>query len=195
MLISYCSFVLLSVALAADTFAAGLSYSAGKVRVPLSSVCVLSLISGLTFTLSLTAGKKIAVLIPPKATAIFSFFVLLILALYKLYDALPDKFHPTKDLTTISFSKQVNKKEPSVLSPAEALVLSLALSIDSITAGIGSSGPDLSPAIIFVTCFVIHFFSIALGLFAGKKLLCKKSCHLSFLPAVLLFLLALSKLF
>lgn len=195
MLISIFSFLLLSIALSTDTFAAGLSYSAEKVRVPLSSMCILSLISGFMFTLALIAGKKIASFIPPKATAVLSFFILLALAFYKLYDALPDRFRYSKDLTTISFSEKVNQKNPSVLSPMEAAALSVALSIDSITAGISSGTPALPPAVIFLLTTAIHFISIVLGLFTGKLLLHKGSCSFSFLPAALFFLLAFSKLF
>ncbi|MGN0376995.1 MAG: manganese efflux pump [Suilimivivens sp.] len=195
MLISLCSFLLLSIALSADTFAAGLSYSTEKVQVPFSSVCILSLISGFMFTLSLIAGEKAASLIPQRITAILSFLILLALAFYKLYDALPDRFRHSGDLTTISFSEKVNKKEPDFLSPPEAAALSVVLSIDSITAGISSGAPALPPAIIFLISSSIHFLSLLFGLFTGKKLLHRISCSFSFLPAVLFFLLAISRLF
>ena len=58
MTISFLPFVLLCIALSTDTFTAGLSYSAGRVRVPVTSILILSLVSGLTFTLSLLAGEK-----------------------------------------------------------------------------------------------------------------------------------------
>lgn len=195
MLVSFCSFILLSIALSTDTFAAGLSYSAQKVRVPLSSMCILSLISGFMFSLALIAGEKIATFIPSAVTTFFSFFILLTLSFYKLYDALPEKYHRPKDLTTAAFSEKVNQKEPSVLSPAESAALSLALSIDSITAGVSSGAPDLLPAVIFLISVIIHFFSMAFGLYAGKKLLHKISGNFSFLPAALFLILALSRLF
>lgn len=195
MLISYCSFLLLCLALSADTFAAGFSYSASKVRVPLSSMCILSLVSGFTFTLALSLGEKINAWIPAKASGLFSFLILLLLALYKLYDALPDRFHPSISFTTVSFSSHVNQKEPELLSPYEAAALSLVLSIDSITAGISQGNSLLSPAIVFLSSSVIHFLSILFGTFTGKKLSSKASCNLSFLPALVLFLLALAGLF
>lgn len=195
MFISFCSFLLLSIALSTDTFTAGLSYSMEKVRVPFSSLCMLSLVSGFMFTLSLIAGQKASSLIPSKVTTALSFLILLSLSVYKLYDALPGRFHPAKDLTTASFSEKINKKEPDRLSPAEAAVLSVILSIDSITAGVSSGAPALSPAIIFLISSSIHFLSFLLGLFTGQKLLHKISCSFSFLPAVLFFLLAVSRLF
>lgn len=195
MIIAICSFLLLSVSLSTDTFAAGLSYSAEKVKVPLSSVCILSLISGCMFTLSLMAGEKAASLIPAGLASVLSFFILFALALYKLYDALPDSIRPARHLTTFSFSEKVNKKEPSILSPPEAAALSVVLSIDSITAGISSGSPALPPAVLFLISSSIHFLSFILGLFTGKKLFCRRSCNLSFLPAALFLLLAFTRLF
>lgn len=195
MSISFCSFALLCVALSSDTFAAGLSYSAERVHVPIGSMSIISVVSGFMFTLSLIAGEKIAVLIPHNITAFFSFMILMVLAVYKLYDALPDKFHDSKDLTTVSLSEKVNKNDPSVLSPMEAAALSVVLSIDSITAGVSTGAPALSPAIIFSLSAVIHFLSIRLGLSAGNALLSRISCNLSWLSAILFFLLAISRLF
>ena len=195
MLISYCSFLVLCIALSADTFAAGLSYSASKVRVPINSMCILSLVSGFTFTLSLSVGEKLTAWIPPNASTLLSFLILLILSLYKLYDALPERFHPSISFTTVSFSSHVNKKEPEYISPYEAAALSFVLSIDSITAGVSQGNSPLSPAVVFLFSSVIHFLSILLGTFAGRRLSGKLSCNLSFLPALLLFLLAISRLF
>lgn len=158
MIISICSFMVLCVALSTDTFAAGLSYSAEKVRVPFSSMSIISLVSGFMFMLSLMAGEKIAYFIPPRITTLLSFIILMALAIYKLYDSLPDKFHKAQDLTTASFSEKVNKKNPAILSPTEAAALSTVLSIDSITAGISTGAPALPPAVIFLISAMIHLF-------------------------------------
>lgn len=194
MLISYCSFLLLCIALSADTFAAGLSYSASKVRVPIGSMCILSLISAITFTLSVSTGEKISTMIPSKISTLLSFFILLFLAVYKLYDALPDRYHLPVAFTTLSFSSRVNQKEPERLSPFESATLAFMLSIDSITAGFSQGTPSLSPAVIFLFSFAVHFLSILFGILAGNRLSEKFSCNLSFLPALLFFLLALKSL-
>ena len=163
------SFLLLCIALSTDTFTAGLSYSAGKVRVPFTSMCIVSVISGFMFTVSLHAGK--------------------------LYDALPDSFHRKHNLTTASFSEKVNKKDIQILSSGEAALLSVVLSIDSITAGISSETPLLSPAVIFLVSAAIHFLTMALGLSAGKFLRKKISYNFSWLSAALFFILAFTRLF
>lgn len=194
MTISIFSFLLLCAALSTDTFAAGLSYSAEKVKVPVSSMITISLVSSFMFMLSLLAGEKIAGFIPPEVTAIFSFIVLTALAFYKLYDALPDKFHRTKDLTTASFSEKVNKKNPAILSSMEAATLSMILSVDSITAGVSTGMPPLPPAVILLISAAIHFLVLNLGLSAGKALFSRTSGKFSWLSCALFFLLAFSRL-
>mgnify|MGYP001026656361 CR=1 FL=1 len=195
MTISFLPFVLLCIALSTDTFTAGLSYSAGRVRVPVTSILILSLVSGLTFTLSLLAGEKITDLLPAGFTRISSFLILLFLSLYKLYDALPERFHRNSGMTTASFSEKINRGDVQRLSWAEAALLSLVLSVDSITAGLGSQMPPLPTAAVVLLSSSIHFFAMLAGLFAGNLLVQRFSCNFSWVSTALFFLLALSRIF
>lgn len=199
MTISIISFLFLCIALSTDTFTAGLSYGAGRVRVSPLSAAILSLLSGLLFTLSLLAGQRLAGLFPARLAELFSFAVLFLLGLYKLYDALPERFHRRSSLTTASFSEKVNKKDVQTLSGGEAALLSLVLSVDSVTAGISSRAPELSPVIILLISALIQFFSMQLGLQAGKIFLGRSSANSSRLSCTafsctLLFALAFSRI-
>lgn len=195
MTISFYSFLLLAVALSMDTFAAGLSYSAGKVRVPLLSMIIISLISGLMLTLSLLTGNLIVSVIPVNVTKIFSFIILFVLALYKLYDALPSNAKAARSFTTDFISEKVNKKDIHILSSSEAALLSLALSIDSISAGLGSGAPAQSPFLLFAVSSLIQLAAICCGLLSGRLLLQKTSHNFAWLSAALLFVLAFLRLF
>ena len=189
MTISFLPFVLLCIALSTDTFTAGLSYSAGRVRVPVTSILILSLVSGLL------AGEKITDLLPAGFTRISSFLILLFLSLYKLYDALPERFHRNSGMTTASFSEKINRGDVQRLSWAEAALLSLVLSVDSITAGLGSQMPPLPTAAVVLLSSSIHFFAMLAGLFAGNLLVQRFSCNFSWVSTALFFLLALSRIF
>lgn len=188
--------LLLCIALSADTFAAGMTYGSTRVKVPFFSMCILSLLSGFVFSLSLSAGREISTWIPEHIMTLVSFIILFLLAVYKLYDTYAGYFHPSIDLTKF-LSGRVNRKEPSILSPMEASLLAVALSIDSITAGLGNGTLSLYFLPVFLLSSLIHFLAFLLGLKAGKKLLCRSrhSLFLSFLPAILFFLLAFSRLF
>lgn len=195
MTISIYSFLLLTFVLSTDTFMAGLSYSSSHVKVPPLSMILISVTSGLMYTLSLMAGSLISLLLPGNIINYFSFFVLFLLALYKLYDTFPSHSTQKKDFTTDAISEKVNTRNIHVLSPGEALLLSFLLSVDSISAGISAGLPALDPAVIFLFTAVIHFCAISLGLLSGKILTRKSSHNFAWLSAAILFLLAFLRLF
>lgn len=126
---------------------------------------------------------------------ISSFLILLFLSLYKLYDALPERFHRNSGMTTASFSEKINRGDVQRLSWAEAALLSLVLSVDSITAGLGSQMPPLPTAAVVLLSSSIHFFAMLAGLFAGNLLVQRFSCNFSWVSTALFFLLALSRIF
>ena len=119
-------FLLLLTILSLDAFAAGLSYGTEKVRVSPFSLLLLALVSAGVLTLSLAAGDRFLGLFPPAGTKLISFAVLLLLALYKFYDAGKAVCAPS------SIAHRVNQTRREVLSAREALLLGLALSIANI---------------------------------------------------------------
>lgn len=186
--------LVLAIALSLDTFTAGLSYSTGKVQIPLFSMIMIALVSGLTFTFSLIAGNFIIFLLPHAVTRLLSFLILFLLAVYKLYDALPVHSKTAGNFTTSGISQKINKKEVHILSTGEAILLSLALSVDSISAGLSVGFKAPHPAVSFFITAVIHFIAIACGYEAGRLIAGKLSCNFSLLSALLLFCLAFFRL-
>lgn len=194
MILSTPTFLLLLFALSADTFTAGLSYSISKVRIPFLSIFLISLISGLMLSASFSLGELLLRFIPAGLVNLFSFCLLFLLALYKLYDALPGKTGSSKKLTTDAISEKVNYKDIAYLSPPEAVLLAFLLSIDSISAGLGAGHPPLTAPGIFFVSFGMHFAAMYVGLFTGKIIAGKTSLTLSYLSAILLLFLAIFRL-
>ena len=186
--------LVLAIALSLDTFTAGLCYSAGKVQIPLRSMIIIALISGLTFTFSLIAGNLILFLLPHSATRFLSFLILLSLAIYKLYDALSVHSKAANSFTISDISQKVNKKDVHILSAGEAALLSLALSVDSISAGLSAGFKAPPPAVSFCITAAVQFIAIACGYGAGRLIAGKLSCNFSLLSALLLFCLAFLRL-
>ena len=93
---------LLITLLCADTFIFGFSYGLDRVKIPLSSLSLISCISGLTLTLSFLSGDRLLTLLPPFLKTCLPFAVLLLLSLYKIYDARkalsPQKPFPGKSI-------------------------------------------------------------------------------------------------
>lgn len=194
MIISIYFFIPLVIVLSMDAFAAGLSYGIEKVHVPFISLFIIALLSGGMLTASMIAGDFLLRLIPVNLTKGISFFVLLILSLYKFYDALP-QFHAKKNgLTTGNISQKVNREDKALLSLKEAALLAFALSIDNISAGLCTGTIPIPDIILLLLTTAIHFMSMRTGLLAGAYLSEKKSHSFTWLGAAILMILAFCRL-
>ena len=142
--------MILVVALSVDAFAASFVYGADRVKIPVSSVLVIAGISSGILFLSLGLGDRVEDWMPEVAVRHASFFLLLLLAVIKLFDSSVKSLirrlgtiHKKMDKRLkvsvfnlhliLSVYADVEKATPadSVLTPAEALSLGTALSLDS----------------------------------------------------------------
>lgn len=178
------AFLLLIIALSTDAFAAGLSYGIDRVHIPWLSTLLISMISGILLSVSLVSGTLLQTIIPQSLMSIISFAILLILGINKLFDTLLHRM-----------IKGANQEDFSIISPKEALILGLALSLDNIAAGIGSSLSELSLIYTFLLAFIINLAAIRLGWLIGVKASKCTSMDFSWVGAVLLFFLAFLRLF
>ena len=195
MLFSFSLFILLIMILALDAFTAGLSYGVEKVHVPVLSVFLIAMMSGLMLTLSMTAGDFLLTLVPAVLTKTISFLVLFLLSVYKLYDSLPQFHRSGRALTTDHISRRINNRNTAVLSGKEACLLGLALSVDNTSAGLCTGSGSLSPLLLFFLTTVVHLIAIQTGLCAGRLLIRKSSHHFAWLGAAVLMLLSFLRLF
>lgn len=209
MLMHYFQALLFVVALSIDAFAACFVCGASRVRIPASSLFILSAVSAGTLLLSLLLGNGIGSFLSPGAASAFSFLVLFSLGFLKLFDSAlkglirKKPFSPRKlrfslldlqfILTVYADPVQVNQEDKSVLSPREALPLGLALSLDSAAAGIGgaSSLPLLATGGF---ALLSSLLAVSAGSLLGRRLSNRISLDLSWLCGLLLMGLALLKL-
>ena len=195
MLFSFSLFILLIMILALDAFTAGLSYGVEKVHVPVLSVFLIAMMSGLMLTLSMTAGDFLLTLVPAVLTKTISFLVLSLLSVYKLYDSLPQFHRSGRALTTDHISRRINNRNTAVLSGKEACLLGLALSVDNISAGLCTGSGSLSPILLFFLTTAVHLLAIQAGLCTGRLLVRKSSHHFAWLGGAVLMLLSFLRLF
>ena len=175
--------LLLVTALSVDAFAAGFVYGVSKIKVPLASITVITGISSLILVCSLLAGNLVSSLIPENLTRYFSFLLLFVLGLVKLFDRSRHDEAETAD-----------KNKDAFVSPTEALTLGAALSIDSLAAGIGAGiGNAYIPA-AFLISFVIGALAIVLGSWLGGLISSHCRSNLCWISGVLLIILAFMKL-
>ena len=181
----FAQILLLVLALSLDTLAAAAALGGREIRLPLSSTLILGGGSALALTLSAAVGQQLSDFLPAAAAARLSWLILTGLGLARLLDCLLRgwtgrgedapaqlKFH----LLRCSFLLQVWRDSAAAdvdrshsISPAEALPLSLALSLDSLAAGVGAAFPlEWLPATASL-CLLAGCLSVWAGTALGRK--------------------------
>lgn len=198
---------LFTTALSTDAFISSFACGRSKVKIPFSSVMILGLLSCLMLTLSLLFGARLNLWLPAPMTTAINFLILLGLGMAKLFDcvikafiqsygALQQRahfslFHPGFLLQVYASPEKAVLDHSGVLSPSEAACLSLAFSLDELTAGFCFGVTHTCP--IFLIGFVFLFESIAAGLgyWLGNRVVQDPRLDLSLLSSTLFIILAI----
>lgn len=187
----------ISLALSVDSFIAAFSYGTSKIKIPLSSVGIISVTGSLITGLSMLAGSFVKDFIPPGFTTLLSFGILFLLGVLKLFES--------------SEPANADKDNSHSISAKEALSLSAALSLDGCAAGFGASlsaGTPASPGAAaagtvssLVPVAAVFLFSLVCGalmVLAGSHIGNKAAGRLPIKPGIigglLLILLAVARL-
>ncbi len=179
-----CQILLLVLALSLDTLAAAATLGGREIRLPLSATLILGGGSALALTLSAAVGQQLSDLLPAAAAARLSWLILTGLGLARLLDGLLRGWTGKTDtpaqlqfhLLRCSFLLQVWRDSAAAdvdrsrsISPAEALPLSLALSLDSLAAGVGAAFPLRWLPLTAFLCLVAGCLSVWAGTALGRK--------------------------
>lgn len=202
--------VLLVAALSVDAFVASLAYGADKIRIPASSVLVISGVCTGILGIALAVGTLIQPLLPPHLIGGICFAILFALGVAKLFDSMLKSFlrrhqserkKVTFKLFDLRFILQIyvdstaaDQDLSRTLSPAEAASLAFALSIDGLAAGLGAGLTEGNPIQTVLVSLLVTTLAVTLGGFFGRKLAEKLKFDLSWLSGALLIILAFLKL-
>lgn len=194
-------------AVSIDSLTAGLTYGTQRVQVRPSSYLVLVCVPAVFITAANRVGSCIFLLFPEKVLPLLSFALLMLLGCSKLSESLIRllaRRHPSltrnwgckiKQLNivfTVYLSPEdANREDLQVLSPKEALLLSLALSLDSVLVGMAFTTGPISPAALFLLAAFFNLLLFAAGYGFGRLLSTVLHVDLSWLSGVFLLLLAL----
>lgn len=178
----------LSAAISVDAFTASFAYGCRRIKIPVLSVIILNAISVLFLSASLLAGTFLSSLIPAGLTTQISFLILFVLGLVKLFES------PSEEQT-----ENGDKNHDNLLSASEAFYLGLALSLDSLAAGIGAGmTPIRRPSYLLLTAgisLLTGVFAICSGCFLGKTLSARLNGNFCRLSGLILIALAFMKFF
>lgn len=179
--------VLFALALNMDAFGAGTAYGVRNIKLPLISVLIISCMSMAAITLSMLAGHTLANYISETFAHRLGGILLMGTGIWVLIQSLRD--HRKKPLNSEETQSPVMEihirslglviqvlREPTradldrsgVISPGEALLLGLALSMDAFAAGFAVSMFGFSVWLTAVIVGAGHLFLTYTGLFLGR---------------------------
>lgn len=202
--------LLLVLSISLDSFIASIAYGTNKIKIPFKSVLIIDIISSLVLGFSLALGSIIKDFIPQTIAVTFSFIILLSLGIYRLFEFLFKDYilkHSNSNtpftfkLFDFKFVMEIYADETKadfdnskILSSREAFYLSLALSLDSLAVGFGSSLVTINILEIIFICLITGIIAISLGVFIGEKFAQKFNFELSWLSGILLIILAFMRI-
>ncbi|MCL2634081.1 MAG: manganese efflux pump [Oscillospiraceae bacterium] len=119
--------------------------------------------------------------IPVEIGVYICFAVLLVIGGIKLFQSLSKRSESNGDAL-------------KTLKPAEAVVLAAGLSVDGLAVGFGAALGNANVAAIIILSLFTDVFAIILGCYAGRKLVQRFKCNVSWLGGAVLIILAFTKL-
>ena len=193
-------------AVSLDSLTAGFSYGTGRVHVKALSFLILACVPALFITAAGRIGETVGSLLPPGVLPFLSFFMLAAIGIAKLLESLIRsiaKNHPSlmgnwgcqikqiNIIFTVYLSPEdANREDLQVLSPKEALLLSLALSLDSVLAGMAFTTGTLPLAALFLLSALFNLILFMAGYGFGHLASSVLRVDLSWLSGLFLLILA-----
>jgi len=209
-IIAVLSAAAIAVSISVDALAVSFAYGCKKIKIPMLSALIITLICTMVIGLSFLFGMALTQWITEGFAVGLSFAILFSLGVVKLFDSITKsiirkytQFNKEIKLSVLNF-KLVTRiyADPEVvdvdysksISLREAVVLAVSLSLDGLAVG-------LSAAIIGVNLWVLIGFTLAVGLAAlmiggwlGNKAADKLRFNISWLAGIILIGLAFMQL-
>ncbi|KGE16311.1 sporulation membrane protein YtaF [Paenibacillus wynnii] len=217
------SLLLLAFALSLDGFGVGITYGLRKMKIPLLSILIISLCSGVVICVSMQVGVLLARVVSPNAASVIGAVILVLMGCWSLVQMLMQKEEDQGVIRTkpLDLIEKIDKPEvfslelrhlgiviqilrtPSSadmddsgsISSVEAMILGIALSLDAFGAGLGAALLGFQPV---WTSLVIAMFSgifLVMGMKTGFRFSGSYWMkRAAVLPALMLILMGIMKL-
>ena len=193
--------LLLVIAVSADSLAAAIGLGSAKIKIPLVSALVISIISTASLSVSVLFADAIELFLPPAVCRWVSFALLLLLGLYSLLNDTIKKAIKQRRRKKESFAINLyldetaaDKDNSKSLSVAEAAALAVALSADSLITGVSAGLTTENIIVLTAISLVFGMASIILGCYIGRKLASKKNIDFGWMCGGILIILAVLQL-
>lgn len=208
-LCNFAESLIIVISLSTDAFAAGLAYGASKIKIPVLSSVVISLICSGMLLVSMFAGGILNQFISPEITRGICFFLLLIMGLVKLFDHCIKSYirkhrnlHFNFASNDLKFVLNVyadvecaDSDNSKYLSIKEAIALAAALSLDSLAVGIGTAMSGINYTLPTIISLILTFIAVKSGCRLGEHIPKFIPFDMSYISAILLIILGITRLF
>jgi len=206
--------VLIAIAISIDSLSVGIAYGVKRITVPILSLLILDVLSVTLLGLGFFTGNIILKLVPPIWTQVIGGSILLIMGLYLLIQGWINYKYPSENIiapTQIavisieSLGIAINiLRDPSrvdldisgSIDTKEAVLLGIALAIDSLAVGVAVALSSIS-LILFTLLLVsiINIIFLLTGVAVGRKYIAHKFKEkAALLPGCILIVLGLMRL-
>lgn len=197
-------------AVSIDSLTAGLTYGTQRVRIKLPSYFILICVPAVFITAANRVGSYISLFLPESSIPLLSFTLLMLLGCSKLSESLirllarkcPSlkrnwgcRIKQLNIIFTVYLSPEdANQEDLQVLTPKEALLLSLALSLDSVLVGMAFTTGQFPLIALFLLSAIFNLLLFAAGYGFGHLISTVLHVDLSWLSGLFLLLLAVHAL-
>lgn len=204
------SSLLLVLSISLDSFMASVAYGTSKIKIPLKSALIIDIVSSFVLCMALVLGSIIKDFLPSHTATFFSFIVLLSLGVYRLFEYLFKGYilKRSNSNNTLTFKlfdfkfimeiyadeTKADLDNSKILNSKESFYLALALSLDSLAVGFGSSLIVINILEVIIISLITGILAILLGVFLGRKFSEKINLDLSWLSGFLLIILAFMRI-
>lgn len=201
--------LLLILALSADLLTASMVYGAGHIGISLGLTILISGLGSAILGTALFIGQFLGDYFPGNLLAVGSGVILIALGTYKTVDFRIRRWRkeyvkPQKNLMLSLGGLRIilniygdplsaDEDDSRTLSVGEAILLTIAMSLDGFAAGVGYSMNDVSVGAVITAFFLASLISIRLGHFLGCRIVKEKDY--SWIGGVLLIFLGFFGIF
>lgn len=199
---------LLVIALSVDSFLASLAYGAERIKIPIKSALLISLIGVAFLSISLYTASFIQQFIPEDICSKIAFIIFFLIGISALFQGTIKSFLKTCERKKLEFSckgisfvldvyldeTNADMDNSKLLSLKEALYLAVALSIDSLVSGFALGISIEKPLPVLFISFCIGFIAVVAGSFIGRTTASVTKWNLSWISGVLFMILAFTKI-
>ena len=202
--------LVLALALSLDAFVCAFAYGTDKIKMPFMSVTVIVVVCTIVLAASMWVGSLLLAVVPVWLALWLSFAILFILGALRLMDGLVKRMirrHASleKQLSFNMFGlsfilrlyadpARADLDSSKTISPGEAAVLAVSLSLDSVAIGISAAFVGVYMIYLLVASFAATALALVLGLAVGGRVSRSLPVDVSSMGGAVLIILAFARL-